>query len=586
MSAVSFAEVGPLLRDGRYKEAALHLRGLARAGAPRWETHVWLGRIEEDLGRLGGAERAFRAAADAAPGAPQPLVELARLLQKAGRLEEALEVLRPAAAAACAELSRLSRGPGEGLRAAAAGLYELMEFNLYRRVFVAEARRDPAVLRAVARALPRAGARTLLAELLVAQGRLEAAQQALAACFAPGASGTETSRVEVLFELVDRGAYGRRLERAVLSCLSRSGAGDKLVLEWPRIFAALMGAARYACAFRLAEAVLDKKGAFGSPQHLMWPWFRKTARAVAEEDFIRSELGRLRAAARAGLYPHWFAYYRATLWSALGIHNAEALAELPRLRALDAKRYSWMLQAFVLVQLRTLDFRGARQTCLRILKAAPSHWWVRCRLAEAYLGLRQPARALREFETAARAPDPLVKREVLTWHGEVLLWLGEYAAGLSKLDEAVGMGARTFVHGWRGAARFLCGDARGALEDLDFAVGRDPKDFEALAWRGEALRALGRAAEARRDLDAVIAGAPDLFWARVNRGLLDAGTLEADFAALPPQIAAFLRREARLPAQGPLEAEQMRRALRLALERAKGNRRWELCEQALWRPVK
>lgn len=597
MSQEHFAEVAPLVRAGRFKEAAAQLKRSARSGAQRWETYVWLGRIEEKRGRLEDAEKAFRAAVAASPDSSQPCVELARLLEKAGRPEDAMEVLKAAATRACAELSLLAKDllGGDDLRASAESLYSLMEFNLYRRVFVSEilvkgkaAARLESALHALSRVLPRAGARTLLAEVFIAQGKMKAAEEELLWAFLPDSTGVENSRIEVLFSLIDHGGYGRRLERAILACVSRAGAGEKLVMEWPRIFSCLMGARRYGAAFRLAETMLDKEGNFVSPQHLMWPWFRKTARAVSEDPFIHEELSRLRAAARSGAFPHWFAYYRAILWSALGVHNPEALKELPRLEALDPARYSWMLQSFVLVKLAIRDFDGAVATCSRILKCTPTHWWVRCRMAEAYLGKRQPARALREFERAAREADTLAEREVLTWHGEVLLWLGDYAGALAKLDEAVARGARTFVHGWRGAARFLSGDAEGALEDLDLAVKLDAKDFEARAWRGEVYRCLGRHPQALADLDCVIADSPDVFWAHVNRALLRDSqdlplAMKEDFLTIPSDVTQYLRKVLRLPLDGELSREQMRRVLSCGLERAKGNRRWELYVRQLWR---
>ncbi len=590
MTPDPFAGIAPLVQAGRFKEAAAALKLSARAGARPWEAYIWLGRIEENRGRLGAAEAAFRRALNAAPASPLPRVELSRLLEKAGRGEEAQEVLRAAAAQAAGELTVLSEDllGGEGGKDGAGSLYSLMEFNLYRKVFLDVIRKGEGLeriekaLRSVVACVPQAGARTLLAEVLIAQGRRRPAAAELAAAFSPGATGAETSRLEVLLALIDGGCYPPVLERAVLSAVAAARPEAKLLLEWPKLFSALMCARRYLAAFRLGEAMLDRTGGFSAPQHLMWPWWRRIARAVSEHAFLESELARIRAAGRSGRFPRWFAYYRAILLSDQGGDNKAAMAEYERIPELSSPRYSWMCQSFVLVKLGLLDFDGAVAVCRAVLSGAPSHWWVRCRMGEAYLAKGDRRLGLRQFEDAERA-DPESRKEVLTWHGEVLLWLGEYGKSLEKLDAAVALGAKTFVFGWRGAARLLTGDAAGALADLDRAVALDPKDFEARAWRGEAHRLAGRTAEAAADLDLVVAGAPDVFWARFNRALLndDAGLAE-DFAAIPAEVTSFVAGGLGLPSGRPLEPEEMRRVLRSGLERAKGIRRWERFVQCIW----
>lgn len=398
----------------------------------------------------------------------------------------------------------------------------------------------------------------------------------------------DPSRVDDLFALIGRGRYDRGLEDAVLAHIRKGGDDDKLVVEWPRLFSALMSNELYAPAFRLGEAMLDKLGGFATPQHLMWPWWRRVGRAVSEEVFIHEELERQRAAARGGEFPHWFSYYRAILWAGLGVRNAEVLAEHPRLAALEPARYSWMMQAFVIVKLRLLDYDGAVEVCRRVLVGAPAHWWARCRMAEALLAKGDRVRALAELSRAEKTAAPEDRREVLTWHGEILLWLGEYERALEKFDEAVALGAWSFVYGWRGAARLLSGEAAAALEDLDRAVELDAKDFEALAWRGEARRLQGRTLEAASDLEAVLAGAPHDFWARVNRGLLRDSQdspvgLEEDYHAVPRDVTLFVAGELGLPPHRPLTREEMRRVLEGCLDRAKGNRRWEDHARQVWR---
>lgn len=193
---------------------------------------------------------------------------------------------------------------------------------------------------------------------------------------------------------------------------------------------------------------------------------------------------------------------------------------------------------------------------------------------------------LAEFGRAQAAAGARSRGDVLTWHGEALLWAGRYRQARDKLDEAVSLGYTTYVHGWRGAARLKLGDVPGALAELDVALCLDAKDDEARVWRGEALRAAGRDAEAVADLDFVISRNRDDLWARCNRGLSrlslgDKRGLAEDFAALPTYVAAALCAELKLPEKA-LRHDQMARILEECLQRAKGLRRIEGYLQPLW----
>ena len=276
-----------------------------------------------------------------------------------------------------------------------------MEFNLYRKVFLDVIRKGEGLeriekaLRSVVACVPQAGARTLLAEVLLAQGRARLAAAELAAAFFPGATGAETSRLEVLLALIDGGCYPPALERAVLSAVAAARPSEKLLLEWPKLFSALMCARRYLAAFRLGEAMLDRTGGFSAPQHLMWPWWRKIARAVSEHAFLESELARIRAAGRSGRFPRWFAYYRAILLSDQGGDNKAAMAEYERIPEMSSPRYSWMCQSFVMVKLGLLDFNGASLPAA-IAHGRPVPLVVRCRMG---LSASGPPRACASSKT-------------------------------------------------------------------------------------------------------------------------------------------------------------------------------------------
>lgn len=572
-------EVSALVEAGRLDAAARALKASARSGTEPWEVFVWLGRIEERRARPAEAERAFRRAIEAEPESPYPHVELARLLETQGKSDEALDALRAPAARGVAELPR-----------ADAALLRLLEFNLYRRAFLEALARSPARAESAASALDPArggaGTRTLRADALAVLGRLDEAEAELASAFAAGGPEAATSRVECLLGLAGRGRCGPGLERAVLGAAARGPASDRLLSEWTQVFSVFMCAGLYAQAFRLGEAVLDRLGRIDDPGRLLWPWWPRVRRAVAEERFLADERARLEHAARGGPLEHWFSYYRAVLLSDSG-REGEAMREYERVRGLDPGRYSWMLQSFVLAKLGLRDFDGTAEVCRAVLARHPSHWWVRCLLAEALLVGGDEAGALGEFERALALSGPLERREVLTWHGEVLLWLGRYDEALARLDEAVALGARTFVFGWRGAARLKRGDVAAALEDLDRAIVLDPKDLEARGWRAEALHALGRDAQALGDLDHAIRVGPYDLWMHVVRSLVrdalgDARGAAEDFGAVSAEAADFLRRGLGLPPEGDLDPGERRRVLEAALERARGLRRWENYVQPVW----
>ncbi|MCM2305315.1 MAG: tetratricopeptide repeat protein [Elusimicrobia bacterium] len=511
-----------------------------------------------------------------------PFSEVEALL-RAGRVKEAASALKRSAAAGAAPWEMLI---WMGRIEEKSGRLERAE-RTYRKAAEADPKAAPELLRLLEEPKYVDYRRALLAETLRTGDGLEPLEASIRASLrgeAPG-PGARTLPVEMLLQLIDGGRYAPETERALLDGVARAGAGDKLSTEWPQIFSALMCARLYPQAFRLGEAVLDAHGRFESPGQLMWPWWRMIRRAVAEDRFVALELGRMRAAGESGEFPHWYAYYRAILLSDQG-RNGDAMAEYEKLKPLDSDRYSWMWQSFVLVKLGEMDFDGAIAISRDILSRAPSHWWVRCRMAEAYLARGDAERGLREFEEAGRTCGPGLKGEVLTWHGEVLLWLGDYAGALEKLDAAVALGAKTFVFGWRGAARMKLGDREGALADLDRAVALDPKDFEARGWRAEARRLMGRDAEALLDVEHVIGHGPKNFWAHINRALLrdaagDARGMAEDFAEAPEALIALVEKRLKMK-KGRRTRARMRAILTAGLDWAKGVRRWENFVQPIW----
>ncbi|MBI5881572.1 MAG: tetratricopeptide repeat protein [Elusimicrobia bacterium] len=668
-----FAEIEPLVRTGRLKEAAAVLKKMVAAGLPSWELHLWmarisergsrfseaedmfrkamkggapggaveveygrllenlgrfdeavsmlqaglasgggavgyllaLGRLHEKMGRPDQAEAHFKEARRADPSSVLPCFELARLLDSMGRIDESRAGLKECADRLKAEMAGLARGFLKGGGAGESKFFDLMEIPMCREAFLAEvlkapdeARRAEAALRNVLRAdSGAAGGRTLLAELLIARKKFAEAARETALAFSPASRGSPASRSSPVLKLVEAGSYGPGLEEAVLSCVRRAGAADSSQADWYQVFSALLCRGEYRAAFRLGEALVDKPEPLAASHALLWPWWRKVRRSVGEDKFCAEELKRMAAAARGGGFPHWFAYCRTILLSIMSRFD-EASAEYRHIRDLDPVRYSWMRQPFVLLHLHTEqpDFDAVIAVSRIVLEWSPGHWWVRCRMAEAHLAKGELKKGLADLQRAEDGAAGSAQGEVLTWHGEVLLWLGRYREAFEKLDAAVRLGDKTFVFGWRGGASLKLGDLKDALADLDRAIELDAKDMEAYVWRGEALRLLGRPGDALKDLDHFIGQNSRCLWGYFNRGLAkdalgDGAGMMADFACavrvkeLAPQIE-FIGKTL-----GGASANALSRSLDRAgthafmkkgLELAKGVRRWELYVQSIW----
>ena len=584
-----------LERRGRGKEAAALLEEVRDLDGDSAELCLSLGRLWEGLGEAGKAEKEFLKAAALDPRSPVPFIERGRVLEKAGKPAEARAALDEAEPRARAELGSRVEGilSGGGRAGDDDGFFALLKHSLCREVFRKEAACGP---RAAARARQALGtslsrrerpqARMLLCELLLDQGRAAEAEVEFGRALDGVVSEGDGLGVDALAGLAEAGRV-RAVHRLLDRLAARGGArAAAFSADWSRLISVLVCAGLYPEAFELAEIVLSRFPGAVNPQCFQWPWWSKRARGVAEEDFCRKELKVLDSAPRDPRFLHWFSYCRAVLLNGLN-RRAEALAAYAPIRALRSGRHAWMHQPFLLIALMQDDFPGSVEIARRILAETPSHWWARCRLAEAYLALGRRREAFRELERAERSAQVREKREVLTWHGEVLLWLGLYRRALGKFEAALRLGAETFVHGWRGAALLKLGRSSDALEALNLAISLDAKDFEARLWRGEALRLLGRHKDALADFDEAVRGAPSSVWGHADRGLSrlalgDEAGLAEDFAAVDPAIADFLRLKAGVPRKAKLGPPQMKAVLEKGLELGRGVRRPEDYLHFLW----
>ena len=105
---------------------------------------------------------------------------------------------------------------------------------------------------------------------------------------------------------------------------------------------------------------------------------------------------------------------------------------------------------------------------------------------------------------------------------------------MADFDAGVEMAAdKAQAHFSRGLARFDTGDYKGALQDLEEALKREPQTLEyAALYRCLARRALGKAAEARKEMKGFLDAreTKDDWFAKVAR-FLAGDLIEKDFLA-------------------------------------------------------
>ncbi|MCX5797403.1 MAG: tetratricopeptide repeat protein [Elusimicrobia bacterium] len=527
-----------------------------------WETQLSAARLSERSGRPEEAARRYRQAVAARPGGREARMDFARFLELRGKFREAaVHVAR------ALELG----GPRAELLLASGRLHEkqglLRQAKAYYRRS-AEAAPDweqPAW--ETARVLERIGdlrnAAAWYRRLCRRGGALE-------------------GRARLALGWL-RWEQGRRREAE--SDFRRAAATtDGALPDWPRIFSALLCAGRYRAAFRLGEEMLKRSVKLSNSNCFQWPWWYDpaTMRRARRQQFVASELRRLRQAEKGGGFAHWFAYCRGPL---LG-RRREFDAAYARIKRLPA-RYSCLQHPFVLRLLDWSDYDRVIAACRKVSRRMPGYWGFRCRAAEAYLMKGEAARGLREFARIQESVDASAKPAVMTWHAEARLWLGDYRKAVELLDRALSLGAPEWAQGWRGAACLKLGRPGRALADLDRALELQPEDDEARVWRGEAYRILGRQAEALRDLDLVIRRCPDYVWARCNRALArralgDERGMAEDFHAIPTKVRAAMQERLGLPWPKTLSPDDMAAVLRSGLDRAKGVRRPESYLDPLW----
>jgi len=96
---------------------------------------------------------------------------------------------------------------------------------------------------------------------------------------------------------------------------------------------------------------------------------------------------------------------------------------------------------------------------------------------------------------------------------------GKYTRALAAFDEAVRTSPSAGAYANRGATRARLGDTRGAIEDFNEALAREPDDAAVLVNRGNAHVLLGEFKEAIADFSRVLELQPKFVGVWFNRGL-------------------------------------------------------------------
>ncbi|MFX1555421.1 MAG: tetratricopeptide repeat protein, partial [Promethearchaeota archaeon] len=107
----------------------------------------------------------------------------------------------------------------------------------------------------------------------------------------------------------------------------------------------------------------------------------------------------------------------------------------------------------------------------------------------------------------------------LASRGATYLWMGEYAAALADLNQAIELDrGDVWAIAHRGATYRQMREYPEALADLDRALELKPDYVWAIATRGATHRRIGDLAAALADLDRAIELDPNAVWAILNRG--------------------------------------------------------------------
>jgi tetratricopeptide (TPR) repeat protein len=458
----------PLLQRGRLKAAAAALKRLAQGGAPAWEILLWVGRLHERQGRWAEAERAYRKALAAAPPRPADLeLELARFLEKRGRLEEAEARLAP-----------LARGGG------APGAVRQTRERLREKIKAAAAAEWTQDFSALLHA------RRYREAFRLGDTMLQSARGMRGSSFFlwPWARGVSSRPYEAKLRFsreelrrirweAGQGGFPRWFAYCRGVLLLALGRKPEGMAEFARIGTRRPG--RYAC--------------------LLQPFvFEKLLAGEVDET-----IAICRAALRQAPESWWFRCRMAEAFLVRG----DVAQGLRAFEAAQRAANAAQKPAVATWQGEALLWLGRYQQALRRLDAAAADGaraWVHCWRGAARLKLGDWRGALADLGRAiARDPQDL---EAYVWRGEAYRLLGRLAEARRDLDRAVELDpGYGWAHADRALVRHALGDDAGMAED--FAAV--PAEVTGLLRRRLRLRAAGALspAQMREVLTAALARA-------------------------------------------------------------------------------
>jgi tetratricopeptide (TPR) repeat protein len=108
-----------------------------------------------------------------------------------------------------------------------------------------------------------------------------------------------------------------------------------------------------------------------------------------------------------------------------------------------------------------------------------------------------------DMQSGSDTSDLLMARALATMES------GDYSVSLALLDAIVGLQPE-WAEGWskRATARYLAGDAEGAMADIARTLARDPRNLDALTGLGSILEDSGLREQALRAYERALALAP------------------------------------------------------------------------------
>ncbi|MCX5786401.1 MAG: tetratricopeptide repeat protein [Elusimicrobia bacterium] len=356
--------------------------------------------------------------------------------------------------------------------------------------------------------------------------------------------------------------------------------------RWKKAALKFVSAGKYKEAFQALER-LNNAGAALENQFLFYNLFTMHgAISVKECERYLRELSAMRAGPELA---EWRYFYMGRLCEEIFLSEqregflARALGYYAKLDAKKLGKRGWMLfnRGKIYLGSRPPLYSRAESDFIAVLEACPGYWPALCRLAEIAFCRGRRKTGLEYFEKAIRNCPGFVG-EIRTWRGEFLLLSGRFREALEDLDFGVALGAK-YACGWRGAARLMLGDTRGAVKDLMAARKADPWDLEAKIFLAEALRERGAYGQAEEELRGLVTASCSP-WIYANTALVKfkkkkTAAALADFSKIRKDIIRFVRLKTKLKTATPGDKEKL---LVEFLKLSKGCRRQDAYLEPLW----